>query len=254
MLTPAEYLKDKFPENNTLWLSGIDIIRHCLKKDTDQTFFKDPRPDQNCWTKFSEAMQERAQSKDNFLEIYDNSYQPKPKPLTIADDSGILDVSAYIAKEELCFESEISYIDNMAAVSVIIDMFIPFRDRDESYMITRHQQVYDLIVQCDSENRPIQVIAALSLEIPELSTPFKCFIVIKDYSDHIFPTIWGCLKNNRTSNSFVNVIMDYFIGTHDTANGTLKEILNAEEYFADHENLIIFGSKIKANNATYIKD
>jgi len=254
MLTPSEYLKESFPENNTLWLSGMDIIRHCLQKDVKQTFFNDNSPHTNYWDAFSEAMQDRAQAEDNFQEIYDNTYQPKQKPLIIQDDSGILDVSAFIAKEELCFESEINFIDNTDAVSVIMDMFIPFRDSEETYMVTRHQKVYDLIAQCDAENRPIQVVGALSLEIPELSEPFKCFIIIKDYSDPIFPTLWGVLKNNKTANNFLNVIMDFFIGTRDEGNGTLKEINNAEQYFADHENLIIFGEKIAANGATYIKD
>ena len=254
MLTPAEYLKAKFPQNNTLWLSGMDIVRHCLKKDATQTFFKDNQPNKNMWHDWSASMTERAKSDDNFQEIYDNAYQPKPKPHTIADDNGLLDISSYIAGETLCFENEISLIGNTDAVSVLIDLGIPYRDRKESYMITRHKKIYDLIAQCDGENRPIQVIGCFGIAIPELSEPIICFIVIKDYSDPIFPTIWGVLKNNKTANAFLNVIMDYFIGTREDGNGTIKTIGKAEQYFADNENLIIYGTRIKSDNATYIND
>ena len=127
----------------------------------------------------------------------------------------------------MCFEDERRTTQQQDCVSVIMDLGIPYCERHDTYMVERHQQVYDLIAQCDSEDRPIQVIAALGESISEHKKDVKIFVTVKNYNDSIFPSIWGVLKNNLTANAFVNVIQDYFIGTSDSGNGTIRTINNS---------------------------
>ncbi len=244
MPTPLEYLEDGIPASHELWLNGLDIVKHCLQKDSQQTFFKTTRPATRHWNDWSEAMSKRAENDDNFQDIYDNAYIDKNQWETVDNDSGLLDVGQFIAGEELCFDEDVQVYETGDCMSVLIDIAIPYCERSKSYMIERHKLVYDLIAQCDSEERPIQVIGVLGVKVDELPTPLKIFIVVKEYNDTIFPAIWGTLINNEVCNSFINVIMDYFIGTHDCGNGSPRTVKDAEIYLPEQEELHIFGTRI----------
>ena len=254
MLTPSEYLKNGVPKNQELWLNGIDIVAHCLQKDYSQSFYQDSSPSTQRYDDWADAMQSKVIIDDGFQDIYDNAYAPKKRWFSTFDDTGAFDVSSYISKEEFCFENERAIKSNYDALSIIIDMMVPYGDRDCPYMVNRHKKVYELIAQCDSDSRPVQVVAVQNIKIPELNETLKMFIIVKDYTDTIFPSIWGSLKNNESANNFCNVLMDYFIGTTIKGNGTPTTLEHAEKYFSDNEELIIFGSRINANNAKIIGD
>ncbi len=247
MLTPKEYIANGIPDNHEIWLNGLDIITHCLQKDTSKTFFKN-RPSSHTWDNWQQAMSDRAQADDNFQDIYDNAYQPKQEPRTMQSESGDFVIDYYLDKEELMFEEHEDQYMQGDAVSVVIDICLPYMDRDKSYMIKRHQDVYDIIAQCDSDNRPIQVVGAFEIGVPELKKHLKIFVMIKDYTDSIFPSIWGTLKTNESTNDFLNVMMDYFIGTRSGTNGKCKTMKQAENYFPMNEELIIYGKRIEATN------
>jgi len=251
MLTPAEYLKNGMPKNHELWLNGLDLVAHCLQKDHTQTFFKDDRPLPKYYDEWSDAMQKHVKSDDNFDDIYSNAYAPKKAWIPYHDDSGSFDTSAFISGEDFCFEDEKRVKQQQDSMSILIDCGVPYGERGDTYMIARHQAVYNLIAQCDSDDRPCQIIGVQNNRIDELSTPLKLFIMVKDYTDSIFPAIWGALKNNQTTNSFCNVTMDYFIGTKSYGNGAPTVLEDAEQYFPANEEIIIFGTRIKANNAVY---
>lgn len=245
MLTPKEYLDAGWPTSNEFWLDGTDIIKHCLQKDTTQTFYKDPAPSPY-FDRWLKAMENRAQNSDNFTDIYDNAYQPKEQWQTIDNDSGLLDVGQFINGDELCFEDDIQCYQEGQCVSILIDIAVSAAERNATFMIARHQKIYDLIAQCDGENRPVQVVGVFSIRIPEQKIPLNLFIVVKEYNGAIFPAIWGTLINNQSCNNFINVVMDYFIGTTHIGNGRLVTLTRAEECFPELEDLHIFGTRIQS--------
>ena len=244
MQTPSEYLKNGIPKSNELWLNGLDIVKHCLQGDSEQSFFKANDPAKKHLTHWQDAMAQRAESDGSFIDIYDNAYKPEVQWQTFDNDTGMLDVGQFINGESLCFEDDIEVYEQGQCVSVIIDMAIPWSEREDTIMQTRHEQVYNLIAQCDGENRPIQVIGAFRISVSEHKKPLNIFIVVKEYNDTIFPAIWGTLIDNRSCNDFINVIMDYFVGTIDGGNGQIKAMDQADQYFPEHEELHIFGKRI----------
>jgi len=251
MLTPIKYLKNGMPASHELWLNGLDIVAHCLQQDYKQSFYQDDRPATRHYNEWSESMQDHVIADDNFDDIYSNAYAPKKSWIGFHDDSGSFDTSAFIAGEDFCFEDERRVKQQQDSMSILIDIAVPYSERNDSYMVARHKAVYDLIAQCDSDDRPVQVIGVLTIAIPEIDDNLKMFIMVKDYTDSIFPSIWGALKTNCTTNSFLNVIMDYFIGTHAGGNGVPKTLEHAEQYFPQNEEIVIFGTRIKAANAVY---
>lgn len=250
MLTPKEYLEIGIPKDNTLWLHGMDIVEHCLQKDSTQTFFKDKNDEPEFWEEWTEAMQKRASSEESFNEIYENAYNPKDTWRSYPSDSGDFQTDSYLAGEDLVFDEELRVNTPGESVSVLIDIAVPYRCRYETYMEQRHKDVYKLIAQCDSENRPLQIVACKCQKLPELDKPLNMFIVIKNYSDTIFPTIWGTITNNLCCNSFANVMMDYFIGTSHSGNGTPTDLHDIDKYFPDSEELHIYGTKLKSKYHT----
>ena len=249
MLTPNEYLTNTMPRSNELWINGLDIVSHCLQRDHTQSFYKDDSPALHHWDEWSDAMQDKVKAEDNFDDIYDNAYAPKKAWKNINRESGALCVSSYLSGAKRCFKTRKKLRQTHDALSILIDISIPYCERSQNYMVKRHKAVYELIAQCDSDDRPVQIVGVTSQRIPELKKPLNIFIMVKDYNDSIFPSIWGALKTNETCNSFINVIMDYFVGTSTFGNGSPRDLLNAEQYFPMNEELIIFGSRIQSNNA-----
>lgn len=252
MQLPQDYVTNGLPANQEVWVNGMDLIAHCLKKDTANTLFKDQSPASG-WSAWTKALQQPSSVTDQLQDIYDNAYTQKASYIETQDDMGDLDVSAFIGGEELCFTSEQSMSGQAAAVSVLFDISVPWGSRDKSYMVERQKAVYSFIAQCDSENRPVQIVGCYSRTFSELEKPVTMFVIIKDYNDSVFPTIWGGLKDNRSTNLFLNVIADYFIGTRQYSNGSKAVVRNAERFFPDNEHLIIFsdGDTLKADNAEY---
>ncbi len=99
----------------------------------------------------------------------------------------------------------------------------------------------------EGEDIPCRVICALGISIPERygQDPLKIYSVIKDYSDPIFPGIWGAIRNNADTNSFVNVIMDFMVGTRCGGNGTPTEIRVKEDFPEDEEVIILDAKRVK---------
>lgn len=243
MLTPADHIKNKINPDGVIWVSGLDAIEHCLQKDTHKTMFKHASPVADFWDEWNAAMKDQTVHTDQFQDVYNNAYTYKEQYIETIDDSGSLDVGAYIGGEDLCFNNEQKLYAQGPACSVILDIVVPYYSRGDNYMIERQQKVYDLVAQCDSENRPIQIVGAVCIKIPEHAVPLKIFILIKDYADSIYPSIWGSLKNNKSTNAFLNVIMDYFIGTRDLHNGLCTSLRDVENYFQDNEELVIYSDK-----------
>ena len=245
MKTPKEWIAGDFPESGEIWINALDLIEHCLQGDANQSFFKNQSPVESTFREWQEAMQERAKIDQEFQQIFDNSYLPKPKWAAYPETSGDLLVDAYIAGENLVFESFEKRERQKQAISIIYDGCVPGGERSDSYMKRRHQKVYDIAAQAEAENRPCRVIAAHCIQIPESKELIKLFAVIKDYFDPIFPSIWGTYTTNRYTNSWCNVFMDYFVGTRAWNNGSVRELKNTRQYFPDDEELILYGDRIK---------
>ena len=242
MLTPDEYLRNGMPDSHEIWLNGLEIVEHCLQGSYRKTFYQDESPARSHFREWSEGMTQRSKWDDKYDQIFENSYRPVPKWTRYDDDCGDLQVDAFIAKEELCFEAWERRARQKQAVSVIYDGNVCYGDRHETYMVERHQKVYDIAAQCEAERRPCRVIVIMNDQIPEIKgDTLKNFFVIKDYNDPIFPAIWGTFTKNLFTNAFANVYMDYFIGTHTGGNGIPVALHKIRSYFPEDEELIMFG-------------
>ena len=66
------------------------------------------------------------------------------------------------------------------------------------------------------------MVAAFSLRFrkDELGgQPLNVHVVVKDYAEPIFPTLWGAFTDNATCNDMLNIVAETVVGTGRTANG-----------------------------------
>jgi hypothetical protein len=109
-------------------------------------------------------------------------------------------------------------------------------------MVDRHKKVYSLALEAESRGIPCRVVAALLIKIPERRETFRLYVVVKDYSDPIFPQLWGGIKTNKSANAFWNSLTDYLVGTRETANG-LAQRWNVARDFPEDEEIVLIDPK-----------
>lgn len=227
MLSCKEYL-DLFPDKppEEIHIHGLDLLNHTLQGDTDQTWYKHKKGEKHLLYELQTEL-EAHNDPDDLDQVLLDNLTKKDKWIRFDSDEGDLDVERFLENTEndvLIFDSYHKTKKPNPAITLILDCAISAMERGLGDMAIRHKKIYTLAVQAFQEGRPCRIIALWSVKYLEESTNRKLFITIKDFNDPIFSGIWGAFKTNKSTNSFLNVIMDYFIGTHDKGNGTPKAV------------------------------
>jgi len=241
MITPEEYIQQK-PKK--FFMHILDLCPHILKGDYKLTAYQDDDPSLEAFEDFRRAMSEKV-NLDNLTEVYEETYRRSWKWNTVKSDGGDLVVEDYIAREELCFEEWVKEEDRKPALTILMDASIPACERSGTSLKRRHEKIYRITAESESEGRPCRVIACFGVDIPEIKGDMMtAYFVIKDYDDPIFSGIWGALKNNRAGNDFANVVMDFLVGTAAVGNGVPDTIYIGDD-FEEDEVIIVEAKRIK---------
>jgi hypothetical protein len=242
--TIAEYLDNPQP---VAWLHCLDVLEHVMKGDTKNSVFRNPYPSKEF---LPELREELAKHKDVELPTeYPETWQPLSKKWKNKTDvSGDLDIELYLDRDKKekhpkCFQNAYRTTKKKPALNILFEFNVPYSQRKDNYMKLRHKEIYALAYQCEQEGRPCRVLAALSMklnsgEFKEKKNQFTMFMIVKDYHEPIFPGIWGGLKTNSTSNSLINCISDYLLGTYHDGNGSHHDV-NIGEYFEGEDIALI---------------
>lgn len=240
MITPQEYL-DRFTDPpKEIWVYGLDLVEHILKGNWKNSFYKDPHPARGYLYELQEEMQEHT-TDDDMSRIIAMNLRKISKWTGFDSYDGDLDLDMFIADPNIqtpIFTSYKKEIDRKPAVTLVLDMNIPWAERKSNEMEERHREIYSIAAQCISEHRPCRVIAVSSWKIPEIKYSPVMFIIVKDYTDPLFSGIWGAFKTNETTNSFANTIQDYFIGTKDMCNGIATSVSMSKHIPSDEIQII----------------
>ncbi|MFP3869032.1 MAG: hypothetical protein ACLFUU_12905 [Desulfobacteraceae bacterium] len=238
MQTAAEYIaKPRGNPENTLWLHGMDALEHILQGDTDQTAFKDRGDSREHLNTLKREMETPCPTED-FQEALEEVEFSKPRWKARASQEGDFEVEAWLNGESACFTEYFKDSRQVNAISVVLDMVVPWRERHGAYMAPRHRKVYQIALEAEAQGIPCRVVACFSEKVPEYRKDLRIFLVIKDYDDPIFPGLWGGLKSNLTANAFINCFMDYIVGTRHPNNGNLQYMEIGDDFWDDEVILI----------------
>jgi len=248
MITPQEYV-DRFGRNmpKEMWVHGLDLLQHCMQGDISKTFFKDRNDHKEMlWEVQSELEKHSQVEKENLNKVLEDGLRSQNKWRKFDDFSGDLEIDRYLADKSgnsPLFNNYKKDKKFKPAMNILLDMEIPYCERGGPEMIKRHKEIYELTVQAWNEGRPCRVIACGRFEISEQPKYITLFVVLKDFSEPIFSGIWGAFKTNSSTNSFLNVAMDYWIGTSHWGNGCSMD-MRASEYFQENEVKIVKAKRI----------
>jgi hypothetical protein len=238
MITAQEYVKDK---PIIAFLHALDVLDYCLKDNPDNpSAYKHPNEPQDNGRRIrmKKLLEQEREIKDvEFGDLQDKIMAPKPKTTIVDSETGEIDVDRYLAGERLCFDEPIKIPQDVSSMSLVLDMAISWHERELTDMIARHRETYRLALHAENNRIPCRVIAAVGLKIAERQVPIRLYLVIKDYDDPIFPGIWGAFETNATTNDFLNVILDYLVGTRTKANGRIVNMTVDQEI--DDDTIII---------------
>lgn len=249
MLTPKEYIEKKPAQSH---LYALEVFEHILQGDYKKTAYRDSRPNMGVFQEFQDEMEKHTQG-DSLSEIYEDTFRQDYELKPVRSDGGELVLERYVEGDESPFDEWIKVESHKPAVTIIMDMGIPWGEREDQAMKERHDKIYKIVADCESEGRPCRVIAVESAIIPEIEgRPLTIFLTVKDYSDPIFTGIWGALKNNLAANCLGNAIYDFLVGTSHYGNGTpVITYLGGE--FEDDEVIVIDGKRVSREIAPWNK-
>jgi len=249
MHTIKEYL-DEAPKKAFLYMP--ELLDHLLKARTDDSLYKCPFDGEIFRQELREAMKTRTldhKDLDAELDTFETHRRHREKDA----DTGNIDVERYIDGDPRPFVDVFTETTPKPSKTILLDIAISAFERHQNEaMRNRHRHVYHEAIKAESEGSPLRVIGVFSINIPERPEALTLYIIIKDYSDPIFPELWGTVKTNQTANSAINVIMDYLIGTSSDFNGFLTTTDTTGDFPEDEELIIIDSPRIKAPNARTI--
>jgi hypothetical protein len=151
-------------------------------------------------------------------------------------DHGEIDVDRYIDRHDRPFDEYRRIKRRKPALDIVMDMGIPWSERGTPQMAERHAKIYQLALAAEAESQPCRIMAVVSLWCSPEQGDIELILILKDYHEPIFPSLWGGLKDSTTGNDFLNVVVDYLIGTASVSNGTLRQFtLSREKDFAGGE-------------------
>jgi hypothetical protein len=165
---------------------------------------------------------EKHGQKDDFDEIVDDTFFKKSRSKEIPSEIGDLDIDRYLEGDARCFDEVIRERVVKPALTVVMDMAIPWVDREDHYMVERHKKIYSLVVAAEAECQPCRVVASFAIKTDEQREVVRYYFIIKDYDEPIYPGLWGAFKTNRSTTCMVNAVMDFMNGTNSYGNGQLQ--------------------------------
>jgi hypothetical protein len=249
MMTCREYL-DLFPGKppEEMHVHGLDILQHILKGDTDDTFYKAKNDHKKYLFELQEELAKHSDPEELNKVLADNMSK-KDKWTRYDSTEGDLDVQRFINNKGNgdigpVFDDYQKIRKPKPAMTLILDCAIPHSERSLNEMKERHREVFTMAVQAFQEGRPCRIIALWCCDYEEEHVHRKFFVTIKDFNDPIFSGIWGAFKTNRSTNSFLNVMMDYFIGSEDSGNGSPSS-LNVSRHMPEQEFTLIDPKRLK---------
>jgi hypothetical protein len=239
MYTPEEHIQEykrtrQFPV--VLWCHALDVLKHCLTGDTNNTFFRDPHASDHNLAALSRRLDGLPKESESLMEARFNCETQERKWRRFDCEYGDLVTERLLDGDERPFDDYRKVNIPKPATTLIIDMSVNSCDRGGNQMAERHKQVYNYAVKANQEGRACRVVAVAKINQSENTE--KLAFVLKDYDDPIFPAIWAALESNASTNDFLNVVQDYFIGTKSAGNGSCVSY-NVFEDFSDSEVILI---------------
>lgn len=219
------------PQAGDVWFHGADLLEHLERYDVDRAAFNhkfdfNPSRQRRFVAQVSAYQPEATADFESILEQAAESPRRRSRS-RISEDGDDFDVDAYIdalgsGRRDVWVEDVVRMERRADAVEIVFDAAVPWSRRNADWMRRRQAEAYKLALQCEQDGAPCRVVAAFSLRFrgDELGgRPLNVHVVVKDYAEPIFPTLWGAFTANATCNDMLNIFAETVVGTGHGGNG-----------------------------------
>ena len=239
LLSPKEYITRGIPAK--VWFYMPEVIDHIMTHTMkDSAFGGNGRTER---VKYHQEVLREEMAKGTHdaadLDKAAESFERKKTHRERDSDSGTFDVERYLNGDETPFTDVFTETSAKTSETIIMEMGANCEDRhDTETYRKRHRKAYAEMLRAESLGIPVRVIACMSHTYSEFETARIHYIILKDYTDPIFPEIWGCLRSGATANSASNLVSYTMVGPHDIGNGHQAHF-NIDEDFREDEDLVM---------------
>lgn len=219
------------PQAGDVWFHGADLLEHLERYDVEHAAF-DHKSDFNPSRQRRFVEQVSAYQPEAIADFEAILEQAAERPRRrnrsrISEDGDDLDVDAYIdaldsGRRDVWVEDVVLVERRADAVEIVFDASVPWTRRYADWMRRRQAEAYKLALQCERNGTPCRVVVAFSLHFREdelNDQPLTVHVVVKDYAEPIFPTLWGAFTDNATCNDMLNIFAETVVGTGRAENG-----------------------------------
>jgi len=183
---------------------------------------------------------------DNFVDIIQKTNQARQVVEHMAD-TGSLNIDAYLNKEKLVFEDPEFVRRPSYAIEMIIPVAVAWSQRILHWVELSHKISYTITSYARANKIPTRVWLTTASNFPETikdkhrDRTFRILMLLKDYSDPIYPGMWSIFSNNKNANSLCCLIADRLVGTNLSCLGYAKHA-NPPQIFTDYFTHDVLGS------------
>jgi len=243
-MTAEEYIRLK---PSVLWIHNLDLLEHVLKADPMATAYKTTKePSWRAHETFVQEM-EKVVPIDGFRRI-EEGFNKRLTTVDVASEQGSLNVDRYIGGDQLCFDEPVKRYRPKLARTIIFDYGKNYGEQDGNDCLERYHEVYKQVLEAEENGEPCRVVGGEGHQFREIQKEghhcLKLFVVIKDYTEPIFPAIWACIKTNKAAWALGNVIADFLVGTNEHSNGRAVPFTIGDDIPRDEDVQIIQSVKI----------
>lgn len=219
------------PHAGDVWFHGADLLEHLERYDVEHAAFSHKSDfDRSRQSRFVEQVSAyQPEAVADFESIREQAAErPRRRNRSrISEDGDDLDVDAYIdaldsGRRDVWIEDVVLVERRADAVEIVFDATVPWSSRRADWMRRRQAEAYKLALQCEQNGTPCRVVAVYANKFrrDELGGKAVVFhIVVKDYAEPIFPTLWGAFTDNATCNDMLNLVAETVVGTGLGGNG-----------------------------------
>jgi hypothetical protein len=252
VLSPKEYINRGCPE--TVWFYMPDLVSHLFSSDMKNSLHKgngNISQMEEHKKDLKEEMKKGTHDAED-LNVQAECFERKRTHRELDSDSGTFDVERYLDGDERPFMDVFTQEVNKTSKTILIEMGASWGERhNEETFRKRHQAAYAEVLKAEATGTPIRVVGCYSASYHEFKVPRKYYAIVKDYTDPIFPEIWGCLRSGTTANDMANLISFTVIGTKSGSNGSPVSF-DVDVDFPEDEDLILIDPKRARSNRAKI--
>jgi len=215
---------------HVIWYHMIDSLAYCLRGKMPTAF--GDRPHQAHLRQLRESLRACVPDVDTIRRQRTIAYHNRSREVLDATGYAI-DIDEYVSRSPRAMIDYRRQHRPRLSLTLLFDMGVCWAERGEQHISLRTKRLAEYIASATRLNKATRIIGLWAVAISELPHPLQACVIIKDFGEPLHAITWGLLRSNLVTNTYLNVVMDYIIGTTHPNNGVVRTFETRYAMFGD---------------------